>query len=232
MPVVNRMVKPWQVLAGATFTRNDPQYAAWAARREGVYTTNGALLSVVQRSAVGKPVPDLFCYAVLADFRGYQPGYSERDTGAPRLPDVGRAQGPHQQSRRVGDHHVSRSAGAAGDRLPLLRGRDATPPATISGGVIAGIRLVRRLTAGMKPRLIAEEELPGDASDERRGAEAVRSRSRLGASRVVHLRHRARGGRRRAHDATSRCTGPSACAWWMRRSSPARPACSSSRRST
>ena len=35
------------------------------------------LLSVVQRSAVGKPVPDLFCYAVLADFRGYEPGYSE-----------------------------------------------------------------------------------------------------------------------------------------------------------
>ena len=58
---------------------SDRQYRALGrATGSGVYTTNGALLCVVQRSAVGKPVPDLFCYAVLADFRGYKPGYSER----------------------------------------------------------------------------------------------------------------------------------------------------------
>ena len=44
---------------------------------EGVYTTNGVLLSVIARSGAGQPVPDLFCYAVLADFRGYEPGYSD-----------------------------------------------------------------------------------------------------------------------------------------------------------
>ena len=71
------------MLEGATFNTGDPQYLAWANRREGVYTTNGALLSVVQRSAIGKPVPDLFCYALLAEFRGYAPGYSERVPAAP-----------------------------------------------------------------------------------------------------------------------------------------------------
>ena len=122
--VVNRMKKPWEALDGATFTTGDPQYRAWASRRKGVYTTNGSLLCVIQRSAAGKPVPDLFCYAVLADFRGYKPGYSERCPSAPRLSDVGRPQGPHEQPRRVGDDHVARSARAAGDQLPLFRRRD------------------------------------------------------------------------------------------------------------
>ena len=45
--VVNRMKKPWEALNGATFTTADPQYRTWAARRKGVYTTNGTLLSVI-----------------------------------------------------------------------------------------------------------------------------------------------------------------------------------------
>jgi choline dehydrogenase-like flavoprotein len=77
VPVVNRMRKPWAMLEGATFTAQDRQYREWAAHRKGVYVSNGALLAVVQRSAVGRPVPDLFCFALLAPFRGYKPGYSE-----------------------------------------------------------------------------------------------------------------------------------------------------------
>ena len=42
-----------------------------------MYTTNGVLLSVIARSSPQQPVPDLFCYAVVADFRGYEPGYSK-----------------------------------------------------------------------------------------------------------------------------------------------------------
>ena len=44
--------------------------------REGVYITNGVLLSVIARSAPNSRCPISFCYAVLADFRGYEPGYS------------------------------------------------------------------------------------------------------------------------------------------------------------
>ncbi len=77
VPVVNRMRRPWEMLQGATFTTKDRQYQRWANDRRGVYATNGTLLSVIQRSSPGKPLPDLFCYAVLADFRGYEPGYTK-----------------------------------------------------------------------------------------------------------------------------------------------------------
>lgn len=160
VPVVNRMKRPWEVLEGATFTTNDRQYRDWEEDREGVYTTNGALLSVVQRSSAGKPVPDLFCYALLADFRGFKPGYSE-----------------HVRKRHdcltwvVLKGHTNNRAGSVTITSPDPRARPAIEfryfeEGTDAGGddlqaVVNGIRLVRRMTDGMKPRLIAEEELPG-----------------------------------------------------------------------
>ena len=51
--------------------------------RDGVYTTNGAVLSVCLRSSPAAPVPDLFCYGLLSRFRGYFPGYSKRLPKAP-----------------------------------------------------------------------------------------------------------------------------------------------------
>jgi len=159
--VVNRMKKPWEALNGATFTTADPQYRTWAARRKGVYTTNGTLLSVIQRSAPGKPVPDLFCYALLADFRGYKPGYSEC-------------------IRREHDYlswvvlkgHTNNRGGSVQITSPDARARPAInfryfEEGTDAGGddlqaVVDGVRLVRRMSAGMKPDLIAREEMPGD----------------------------------------------------------------------
>ncbi len=158
--LVNRMVKPWETLNGATFTTADPQYQAWAARRRGVYTSNGALLSVIQRSAAGKPVPDLFCYALLADFRGYKPGYSE-------------------EVRRYHDRltwvvlkgHTNNRGGSVTITSPDPRARPAInfryfKEGTDASGddlqaVVEGVRLVRRMTAGMKPDLVAYEEWPG-----------------------------------------------------------------------
>jgi len=161
VPVVNRMIRPWDMLEGATFTTSDSQYRDWAARRQGVYTTNGALLSVVQRSAVGKPVPDLFCYALLAEFRGYKPGYSEAvRTRHDCLTWV------------VLKGHTNNRGGSVTITSPDPRARPAIEfryfeEGTDAAGddlqaVVDGIRLARRMTAGMKPGLIAEEELPGD----------------------------------------------------------------------
>jgi choline dehydrogenase len=77
--VVNKMpFGAWRSLEGATFTNADPQYREWRDRRDGVYTTNGAVLSVCLRSSPAVPVPDLFCYGLLADFRGYAPNYTKR----------------------------------------------------------------------------------------------------------------------------------------------------------
>lgn len=80
--VVNRMKEDWKALEGARFDKTDPIYAKWASkggRRKGVYTTNGAVLSVILRSwtAGAPPLPDLFCFALLGNFKGYVPDYTK-----------------------------------------------------------------------------------------------------------------------------------------------------------
>ena len=74
--VVNRMKKNWKVLEGALFDNSDAQYKEWQGSRSGVYTTNGAVLAVIKKSVTSRPLPDLFCFAVVGKFRGYEPDYS------------------------------------------------------------------------------------------------------------------------------------------------------------
>jgi choline dehydrogenase len=159
--VVNRMKKPWDTLSGATFSTADRQYREWAGQRKGVYTSNGALLSVIQRSAVGKAVPDLFCYALLTDFRGYQPGYSEsvrvqhdsltwvvlKGHTNNRGGSVTITSPDPRAPPAINFRYFDEGTDAAGDDLQA---------------VVDGIRLVRRMTAGMKPDVISHEEWPGD----------------------------------------------------------------------
>ncbi|MCC6198086.1 MAG: GMC family oxidoreductase, partial [Burkholderiales bacterium] len=78
--IVYRMARDWAVLAGADFVRSDPQGREWAAKRCGVYTSNGALLAVIRRSVPERPLPDTFCFALLGAFRGYQRNYSKELT--------------------------------------------------------------------------------------------------------------------------------------------------------
>jgi choline dehydrogenase-like flavoprotein len=159
--VVNRTQKPWEVLNGATFSRNDPQYRRWAAERTGVYTSNGSLLCVVQRSTAGIPVPDLFCYGLLADFRGYRPGYSD----AIRM--------HHDRLTWVVlKGHTNNRGGAVTLASPDPRARPLVnfnyfDEGTDAGGedlqaLVEGIKLVRRITGGLRPAIVAEELLPGD----------------------------------------------------------------------
>ena len=159
--VVNKMKKPWDALNGATFTTADPQYRAWASRRKGIYATNGSLLCVIQRSAAGKPVPDLFCYALVADFRGYKPGYTES-----------LRQHHDYLTWVVLKGHTNNRGGSVAITSADPRARPAInfryfEEGTDAGGedlqaVIEGVKLVRRMTAGMRPDLISREEFPGD----------------------------------------------------------------------
>ena len=74
--ITHVMKQDWEVLDGAKFERGDPQYQQWE-RGKGVYTTNGAILAVIKKSYGKRPLPDLFCFAVLGKFRGYEPNYSK-----------------------------------------------------------------------------------------------------------------------------------------------------------
>ena len=74
--VVNEMANEWEVLEGAKFSPGDPQFIQWETKREGVYTTNGAVLAIIKKSLEKRPLPDLFIFALLGLFRGYFPSYS------------------------------------------------------------------------------------------------------------------------------------------------------------
>src|SRR4029078_2633139 len=73
--VVNRMRDDWELFKNVKFDTSDPQYQQWSKKREGIYATNGAVLTMFNRSKRAA-LPDLFCMAFLAQFKGYFPGYS------------------------------------------------------------------------------------------------------------------------------------------------------------
>jgi len=118
-------------------------------------------MAVVKRSALQPELPDLFCLAFMADFRGYFPGYS-------RLLPKGR----NYLTWAVLKAHTNNTAGRV-----TLRSKDPRDTPAInfhyfeegndsSGadlqGVVDGVRFVRQMTDEIAD-LIEEEELPGRA---------------------------------------------------------------------
>ncbi len=79
--VVHRMKADWPLLVGATFDRTDRQWRDWNTDASGMYVSNGAAIAVAKRAPGAKGPRDLFFMALLAKFRGYEPGYS-KDVGA------------------------------------------------------------------------------------------------------------------------------------------------------
>jgi choline dehydrogenase len=160
--VVNRMkFKNWEVLEGAKYEKGDPQYEQWEKHRTGVYTTNGAVLAVIKRSAKERPLPDLFCFALLALFRGYFPGYSRVIS-----------ENLNYLTWAILKAHTNNSAGyvklKSNDPLdtPYINFRYFDEGNDTRGedlkSVVDGIKFIRKLTADLiESGLIAEEELPG-----------------------------------------------------------------------
>jgi choline dehydrogenase-like flavoprotein len=160
--VVNRMKEDWQVLRGAKFARDDPQYQQWADKRKGVYTTNGAVLGVVKRSRRDRPLPDLFCFAVLGLFRGYFPTYSA--LFAKHLNYLTWAILKAHTNNRAGEVTL-RSSDPRDTPSVNFRyfdeGNDTTGEDL--NAVVDGIKFARSMTERLKrDRLIVEEELPGE----------------------------------------------------------------------
>ncbi|HUF79057.1 MAG TPA: GMC family oxidoreductase [Thermoanaerobaculia bacterium] len=162
--VVNRMdFSAWWVLEGAKFAAGDPQYEMWSTKRQGVYTTNGAVLAVIKRSLEERPLPDLFVFALLGLFKGYFPGYSKLFK-----------ENLNYLTWAILKAHTNNSAGVV--RLRSTDPRDV-PQVNFHyfeegndrkgedvQSVVEGIKFVRKLTKKLRAQgLIAEEELPGDA---------------------------------------------------------------------
>jgi choline dehydrogenase-like flavoprotein len=161
--VVNRMnFDPWEVLTGAKFSPGDPQFEQWARDRKGVYTTNGAVLAAIKRSANERPLPDLFCFALLGLFRGYFPTYSRlfaenlnyltwavlKAHTLNRGGEVTLRSADPRDVPEINFHYFEEGTDKAGQDLD---------------SVVDGIKFVRRMTEELrKEKLIAEEELPGE----------------------------------------------------------------------
>ncbi len=170
--VVNRMnFDHWSVLEGAKFAKGDPQYDQWAQRRKGMYTTNGALLSVIRRSSGNQGLsahqspPDLFILGLVGYFRGYFPNYSSL------IP-----QHLNCLTWSILKAHTTNRAGEV-----RLRSADPLEPPSINfryfqegdgemehdlNAVVDGVTFARRIAASLKEDgLVATEEVPGEHVD-------------------------------------------------------------------
>jgi choline dehydrogenase-like flavoprotein len=157
--VVNRMDFPaWEIYKAARFSPGDPQFEQWQRCRTGIYSTNGAVLSIFKRSPSADGPPDLFCMALLTDFQGYYPNYSKS------LPEK-----LNYLTWVVLKAHTRNRAGEV-----TLRSSDPRDVPQINfryfeeGGdedldaVLDGVRFVRKLTAGFLKNHSMVEEVPGE----------------------------------------------------------------------
>jgi choline dehydrogenase len=160
--VVSRLKQPWKALEGVTYSRNDASYRRWRRFRLGNYTSNGVVLSLALKSRESLGRPDLHCFSLLADFRGYYSGYSERIRAANFLSWV--VLKGYSENR--GGHVRLRCADPA--MPPNIQfhsfhegtgGGDADLDA-----VIKGIRFVRKVADSMDA-LVSREEEPGRNRD-------------------------------------------------------------------
>ena len=168
--LVLRMKKPFASFEGATLEpprpgeKPDPQFEQWLDGR-GVYTTNGAAMAFIKRSKPDLPDPDLFLFALVTDFRGYYPGYSETVRKARR-----------ELTWAVLKGSTRNTAGRV-----EIRSADPTEPPAIAfnyftgegesedlDAVVAGLRFIRGITKGGYGGRVEAELAPGPAveSDE------------------------------------------------------------------
>ena len=197
--VVNRMsFDRWNVLEGVTFSRGDPAYQEWAEKREGLYTSNGAVLAAILKSQPERPLPDLFCFALVGLFGGYFPGYSSLAVTKPnyltwailkahtqnRAGEVVLRSADPRDTPLINFHYFDEGSdtGGRGSRL----GRRRHPLCPQADGEAEGRGADRRRGAA------------GRRAAERRGAEGVRAQHGMGPPCLLHLPDRAARRRRRA----------------------------------
>jgi len=161
--VVNRMNFPeWEVFRGAKFDSSDTQFKQWQAHR-GPYITNGSVLALFKRSAPDRPLPDLFCMALLGKFDGYYPGYSREFPK--HLNYLTWAVLKAHTNNRAGQITLRSADPLDPPNIDFRYFQDGTPDNDEDlDSVVSGIKFARKMTAHLKNiELIAEEESPGQA---------------------------------------------------------------------
>jgi choline dehydrogenase-like flavoprotein len=154
-------VPVWPSLRDAAFEHGDPVWRRWARWGLGMYSSNGAALTIALRSEADAILPDLFLMSLLAPFKGYFPGYSREI-----------AEHRNRLTWTILKAHTRNRAGVV-----RLHSADPTDPPLVDfdyfnasddpdgadlRAVVAGIRYARRLSEPLvHSGAIAAEELPG-----------------------------------------------------------------------
>jgi len=80
--VVSEFARDFGLRQGGTFRPPEPGEEAdellkqWQQDGSGVYSTNGSLVGIIKKSAIGLTDPDLYIFGLPGYFKGYHPGYS------------------------------------------------------------------------------------------------------------------------------------------------------------
>ncbi len=162
--VVTKLNRPFSLIKGLPFHPPQPgeppdrALADWR-RGKGPYRTNGGVLAVMVKSSPELTVPDLFMFALPANFRGYYPGYS-RDLELT----------PDHLTWAVLKAHTHNRAGTV-----TLRSADPLEPPDIAFryfeegsdadgsdlvAMVQGVRFARGVTSRLKPKR-SHEVWPG-----------------------------------------------------------------------
>lgn len=154
--VVSRTKSAWNAMRGVRYSKRDKHFRIWKWLRIGNYASNGVLFSLAMRSDPVLDEPDLHAFALLADFRGYYRGYSERIRRGDYLSWVILKAYAANRSGTV------RLTGADPDAPLDIRFRSFEGPGGEADldAVVTGIRTVRRVADSIDD-LVADEEEPG-----------------------------------------------------------------------
>jgi choline dehydrogenase len=157
--VVTRMRADLSMLRGMTFRppapgeAPDPQFSAWL-RGKGPYTTNGAVISLIKRSTLEKPLPDLFIFGLIGHFKGYS---AQIARGENYFTWAVLKAHTHNQAGRV----TLRSADPRDTpRIDFHYFDEGTPGGDDLDAVVEGVETVRRIIDRCE-NVIEEEILPG-----------------------------------------------------------------------
>jgi choline dehydrogenase len=164
--VVNRMKRRFRLLEGAVMRppraeeQPDPFLRQWIDRGAGIYTSNGAVMSILRKSSPAKREPDLLIFGLITNFRGYFPGYSAVVSSAHQYLTWTILKGySHNTSGTV----TIRSADPRD--VPEINFRYFDEGNDTTGedleAVAGAVEFVRKMTASYPKRFLDEEEVPG-----------------------------------------------------------------------
>jgi choline dehydrogenase len=165
--IVSKMKRRVRLLTDATMrppvppAKPDRYLQQWIDRGRGIYTTNGAVMTVLRKSSKALRNPDLLIFGLVTNFRGYYPRYSLDVSSAYDYFTWTVLKG---YTRNTGGRVTIRSADP--QDVPHIDFNYFDPGQDPNGedleAVVDGVEFARKLMAPLREELVEREEQPGE----------------------------------------------------------------------